>query len=105
VLRGIKNYKDVGRLLSLGNQTKMSVWPDDPCNDFRGTDGTIFPPFLSKEENVWAHFPDICRSIGAYYVEAGTVQGMNFFVKKKPSLNQFNKTFHKNQRVINNFID
>jgi hypothetical protein len=91
VLRGIKNYRDVGRVLSLGNQTKMSVWPDSPCNDFRGTDGTIFPPFLSKKENVWAHFPDICRSIGAYYVETGMVQGINFFIKK--SLLRFNTTF------------
>jgi len=93
VLRGIKNYRDVGRVLSLGNQTEMNVWPGSPCNDFRGTDGTIFPPFLSKDEKVWAHSPNICRSIGAYYVEPGTVQGINFFVKKKLSLNRFYKYF------------
>ncbi|EZA62031.1 Sensory neuron membrane protein [Ooceraea biroi] len=75
VLRGIKNYEDVGRVLTLGNETKMNVWSDSPCNDFRGTDGTIFPPFLTKEKDVWAHFPDICRSIAAYYVGPGTVQG------------------------------
>ncbi|XP_072748118.1 sensory neuron membrane protein 1-like isoform X2 [Anoplolepis gracilipes] len=75
VFRGIKNYMDVGRVLSIGNETKMSVWPDNPCNDFRGTDGTIFPPFLTKDRKVWAVFPDICRSIAAYYVEPGMVQG------------------------------
>ncbi|XP_025268755.1 sensory neuron membrane protein 1 isoform X2 [Camponotus floridanus] len=75
VFRGIKNYKDVGRVLSIGNATKMSIWPDNPCNDYRGTDGTIFPPFLTEDRDVWAVFPDICRSIPAYYVEPGMVQG------------------------------
>lgn len=75
VSRGIKNYEDVGRVLSMGNKTKMSVWSGSPCNDFRGTDGSIFPPFLTKDKEVWAYFPDICRSIGAYYVEPSTVQG------------------------------
>ncbi|XP_020289234.1 sensory neuron membrane protein 1-like isoform X1 [Pseudomyrmex gracilis] len=75
VYRGIKNSKDVGRMYSLGNATKMDTWPGSPCNDLHGTDGTIFPPFLTKNKEVWAHFPDICRSIGAYYVEPGKVQG------------------------------
>ncbi|CAL1675564.1 unnamed protein product [Lasius platythorax] len=75
VFRGIKNYKDVGRVLSIGNETKMSIWSDSPCNDYRGTDGTIFPPFLTEDRDVWAVFPDICRSIAAYYVEPGMVQG------------------------------
>ncbi|XP_032687350.1 sensory neuron membrane protein 1-like [Odontomachus brunneus] len=75
VLRGIKNYEDVGRVLSLGNGTKMNFWSGSPCNDFRGTDGTIFPPFLSNDKLVWAHFPDICRSIAAYYVDPGKIKG------------------------------
>lgn len=77
VSRGIKNDKDVGRVLSMGNKTKMSVWSGSPCNNFRGTDGSIFPPFLTKDKEVWAYFPDICRSIGAYYVEPSTVQGID----------------------------
>lgn len=75
VYRGIKNYKDVGRVLTIGNETKTDMWFGSPCNDFRGTDGTIFPPFLNKEEEVWVHSLDICRSIGAYYIEPGKVQG------------------------------
>lgn len=81
VMRGIKNYKDVGRMVSLGNETRMKIWSDSgPCNNFRGTDGTIFPPYLDKKSDVWAHFPDICRSVGAYYVEPGKVQGVLFAV-------------------------
>ncbi|XP_077281614.1 sensory neuron membrane protein 1-like isoform X1 [Temnothorax americanus] len=75
VYRGIKNYKDVGRVLTVGNETRMDMWSGSPCNDFRGTDGTIFPPFLNKEKEVWVHSLDICRSIGAYYIEPGKVQG------------------------------
>ncbi|KAL6255879.1 hypothetical protein P5V15_013119 [Pogonomyrmex californicus] len=75
VYRGIKKSEDVGRVLTIGNETKMDIWSGSPCNDFRGTDGTIFPPFLTKEKKVWAHSIDICRSIGAYYVEPGKIQG------------------------------
>lgn len=82
VYRGIKNYKDVGRVALIGNETKMNMWFGSPCNDFRGTDGTIFPPFLNKEKEVWVHSLDICRSIGAYYIEPGKVQGIHDFQKK-----------------------
>ncbi|KAL0120154.1 hypothetical protein PUN28_008067 [Cardiocondyla obscurior] len=75
VYRGIKNYLDVGRVVMVGNGTKMKLWPGDPCNDFRGTDGTIFPPFLTKEKKVWAHSVDICRSMATYYVGPGKVKG------------------------------
>jgi len=77
VYRGIKNYEDVGRVLTIGNETKMDLWSGNPCNNFRGTDGTIFPPFLSKEKEVWVHSLDLCRSIGAYYIEPGKVQGIH----------------------------
>jgi len=76
VYRGIKNYEDVGRVLTIANSTKLKMWFGSPCNDIRGTDGTIFPPFLNKEKEVWVHSPDICRSIGAYYFEPGKVQGI-----------------------------
>ncbi|XP_018346006.1 PREDICTED: sensory neuron membrane protein 1-like [Trachymyrmex septentrionalis] len=75
VYRGIKNYKDVGRVVTIANSTKLKMWFGNPCNDIRGTDGTIFPPFLSKEKEVWVHSLDICRSIGAYHLESGKVQG------------------------------
>jgi len=68
----------------------MSIWPDNPCNDYRGTDGTIFPPFLTVDKDVWAVFPDICRSIVAYYVEPGMVQGINIH---KEMLLVLNKLF------------
>jgi len=77
VYRGIKNYEDVGRVLTIGNETQMGLWSGSPCNNFRGTDGTIFPPFLSKEKEVWVHSLDLCRSIGAYYMESGKVQGIH----------------------------
>ncbi|KAG5323823.1 SNMP1 protein, partial [Acromyrmex heyeri] len=75
VYRGIKNYKDVGRVLTIANSTKLKMWFGNPCNDIRGTDGTIFPPFLNKEKEIWVHSLDICRSIGSYYLESGKVQG------------------------------
>lgn len=82
VYRGIKKSIDVGRVVSVGNDTIMNVWSGSPCNDIRGTDGTIFPPFLTKEKRVWAHSVDICRSIGTYYVEPEKILGIHNFQKK-----------------------
>ncbi|XP_067633281.1 sensory neuron membrane protein 1-like [Eurosta solidaginis] len=67
VARGVKVSRDVGRVLEFDDEEKLSVWDGDSCNQFRGTDTTIFPPLLKPKEQIWSFAADICRSLGAEY--------------------------------------
>lgn len=75
VLRGIKNFKDVGRVLEWDNKPALTMWTADHCNEFNGTDSTIFPPLMTKEDDIVSFSPDICRSLGARYSHETKVKG------------------------------
>lgn len=52
VFRGVKNYKDVGRVISVNGDTETNIWDSEECNRFIGTDTTIVPPLLLPEEGM-----------------------------------------------------
>lgn len=74
--RGVKNIKDLGRVLTFDGQEVLNVWGPGTCNHFHGTDSTIFPPRLKKDEGLWAFEPTICLSVGATYVGPSQYSGV-----------------------------
>lgn len=76
VFRGIKNYKDLGRVVSFNGETEMDYWEGEECNNYMGTDSTIFPPFMTKEQGIFAYEPSICRSIAATYRRPSNYMGI-----------------------------
>ncbi|KAK9307568.1 hypothetical protein QLX08_002178 [Tetragonisca angustula] len=79
VLRGIKNYKDVGKVVELNGQKMLDLWAGDECNTFNGTDSTIFAPLLTEEDDIVSFSPDICRSLGAHFSHKTKIKGVNTF--------------------------
>lgn len=53
VYRGYKNSPDMGQVLSFNGDEEMDMWADDECNQYRGTDSTIFAPYMNKNDGIW----------------------------------------------------
>ncbi|GAB1868221.1 Sensory neuron membrane protein 1 [Camponotus japonicus] len=77
VLRGIKNYKDVGRVLEWDGKPALDIWPEDHCNQLNGTDATIFHPLVEPDDDLVAFGYVICRSISMHYRYHSRVKGVN----------------------------
>lgn len=76
VLRGGKDARDIGKVLLYNDEAELDTWDSDECNVIKGTDSTIFPPFLKREDGIWGFVPDLCRSIGSVYERKSTYQGI-----------------------------
>lgn len=76
VYKGIKNINDLGRIIKYNDEPEVDVWDGDECNRIIGTDSTIFPPFMTKDQGLWAFEADICRSMKAHYVRKSRYAGM-----------------------------
>lgn len=61
VNRGVKTPMEVGQVLRFNNKMKMDIWPGDECNEIKGLDTTIFPPYITPETNLASFSGDICR--------------------------------------------
>lgn len=77
VHRGVRDYHDVGRMISFDDEEEMDVWGTDDCNQYHGTDSSIFPPRLKPADGLWAYEPSLCLSVGAQYVGPSNYAGIS----------------------------
>ncbi|CAG9861576.1 unnamed protein product [Phyllotreta striolata] len=74
VLRGTRNYKDIGRVLEVDGKKQITLWGSDFCNRFRGTDGWIIPPLLDPADGIQSYTPHLCRNIDLKFVKDDVIK-------------------------------
>ncbi|KAI8798272.1 lysosome membrane protein 2 [Biomphalaria glabrata] len=76
IYSGIKSMDNFGQIISWNYLEKLNYWTSDVSNMINGTDGTIYPPFIAKEETKYLFSSDLCRSLGMDYTKDVTVKGI-----------------------------
>lgn len=67
IFSGVKGVDNFGLIKTWDNMSVLNTWTTKPCNEINGTDGTIFPPFVTKSDTKFLFSTDICRSLYATY--------------------------------------
>ncbi|XP_075232893.1 sensory neuron membrane protein 1-like isoform X2 [Lycorma delicatula] len=67
VKRGHRDVQEVGKVVAYNGKPELKVWDGPECNQLRGTDSTVFPPFIQPGVEIVSFAPDLCRSLGAKY--------------------------------------
>ncbi|XP_058792638.1 sensory neuron membrane protein 1-like [Phymastichus coffea] len=79
IRRGIRNIMEVGDLIEFNDMKNMSVWDDDKCDAFIGTDGTLFHPFINKRKNIYVTNTFFCRRLTYSYDSEVQFAGLKLF--------------------------
>ncbi|KAJ8972739.1 hypothetical protein NQ317_010228 [Molorchus minor] len=67
VNRGLRDVSQLGNIMRWNNDTKLPFWGrmesinNDTCNKVRGTDSTIYPPYITNDQSLEIFSTDICR--------------------------------------------
>nr|QRF70962.1 sensory neuron membrane protein [Semiothisa cinerearia] len=75
VKRGMKNVMDVGTVVAVDGNTEMKNWRDS-CNEYVGTDGTVFPPFLTEKDRLQSFSGDMCRPFKPWFLKKTSYRGI-----------------------------
>ncbi|XP_058791804.1 sensory neuron membrane protein 1-like isoform X2 [Phymastichus coffea] len=78
IARGSRRLADLGRIVEVDGAANLSTWRDDRCDAFAGTDGTIFPPLMSRRRNkrLALVYPAICRRLSLVYEAQVEIDGL-----------------------------
>nr|AKN78948.1 sensory neuron membrane protein 1 [Ectropis obliqua]AZB86632.1 sensory neuron membrane protein 1 [Ectropis obliqua] len=75
VKRGIKNVMEVGTVVAIDGNPQLTVWRDT-CNNYSGTDRTVFPPFLTDKDRLQSYTEDLCRTFKPWFQKKTSYKGI-----------------------------
>lgn len=79
VLRGSKNVFDLNRVVEIDGKDEMEFYEEDYCNQYRGTDGYLFPPFMNKNDSVWVNERSVCLSLAIHPIKSSRFNGITTY--------------------------
>ena len=73
-MTGKNDILDLGSIVNFDNKTRLDTWYDDTsqdkvCNEIHGTDGSLYPPFVKKDQVFHIFNKDMCRALPIEYSE------------------------------------
>lgn len=77
IMTGKNDILDLGSIVNFDNKTRLDTWYDDTsqdkvCNEIHGTDGSLYPPFVKKDQVFHIFNKDMCRALPIEYSETVT---------------------------------
>jgi len=76
---GIHSLDDFAKVKEYKDNTTLEYWYTGYANAINGTDGSMFSPFVNKNENLYMFSPDLCRSIMAEFKKVETIHGLKTY--------------------------
>ncbi|XP_055926726.1 lysosome membrane protein 2-like isoform X2 [Argiope bruennichi] len=70
---GIEKYSQIAKW---NNMSRIPFWNNQYCNMMNGTDGSQFPPPVSKRDILYVYTPELCRSVSLEFLTDVRVQGI-----------------------------
>lgn len=61
IFSGVNDITKYGIIDKYNGKTHLSHWLNDECNRLNGTDGSIFPPHITKNTTLYIYDKDLCR--------------------------------------------
>lgn len=69
IYSGVTDNEKFGQTISWKGDTVLDFWTTPSCNMINGSDGSIFPPFVTRDRIIEIFSPDMCRSIYMTYLK------------------------------------
>lgn len=82
VFSGVDDITKFGLIDRYNGRTHLPHWTNEGCNRLNGSDGSIFPPHITKNTTLFVYEKDLCRLLPLQYEKevstAGGVLGYRF---------------------------
>lgn len=72
----LRSVFEIGRVVEVDGKSRMDVWNGKACNEIRGTDGLMYPPFMKKSDQIWFFQKMVCRSFGMKFERSRELTGI-----------------------------
>lgn len=79
VYSGVQDSSKFGVIRSWNNAPNLTFWDDKYCNMINGSDGALFPPFVTRDRVLPIFSADLCRSLYLTYDTDTEIHGLQGF--------------------------
>ncbi|KAL3270736.1 hypothetical protein HHI36_021261 [Cryptolaemus montrouzieri] len=69
IFTGATDITEYGLIDKFNGMSHLSHYKTDKCNSLKGSDGSIFPPDITKNTTLYVYDKDLCRTLPLVYVK------------------------------------